>query len=117
LLHYKAAFKLLYKLENLLTVVEIANQFVFFSVPLLPLRQKPPPLQLPFCRYVEDVRRNAKFIKVKIAPRTSNRGITPAPKFTAKPTIHNRTATVKIVQNTAHLLHVWSLFKLRIGSA
>jgi hypothetical protein len=40
----------------------------------------------------------------KIVPNTINRGMTPGPKLAASPTIHNKMASVKIVQNTALLL-------------
>jgi hypothetical protein len=51
------------------------------------------------------MRRKAKFIAVKIVLSTRSRGITPGPKLAASPTIHNRMASVKIVQNTALLLN------------
>jgi hypothetical protein len=53
---------------------------------------------------VSGVRRKAKFIKANIVPSISSKGITSAPKLAAKPSIHSRIATVKIVQNTAFLL-------------
>jgi hypothetical protein len=53
----------------------------------------------------DDVRRKTKFIAAKIVPNTSNRGITPGPKLMASPIIHNKTASVKIVQNTTLLLN------------
>jgi len=55
-------------------------------------------------RQFDDVRRNAKFMAAKIVPNTKSRGITPGPKLAASPTIHSRTASVKIVQNTTLLL-------------
>src|SRR6476661_8629224 len=48
-----------------------------------------------------DLRRKAKFIAAKMAPRTIRRGATPGPKAAARATIHSTIATVKIVQNTA----------------
>jgi hypothetical protein len=43
--------------------------------------------------------------------RTSSKGITPGPKDPARPMIHNKMATVKIVQNTIFLLNAGSRFK------
>jgi hypothetical protein len=40
------------------------------------------------------------FIAVKIVPNIRSRGITPGPKLTASTIIHNKIASVKIVQNT-----------------
>jgi hypothetical protein len=66
-------------------------------------------------RQFDEVRRNAKFIAVKIVPSTRSRGITPGPKLAASPIIHNRMASVKIVQNTALLLRAVALKILRFG--
>jgi hypothetical protein len=48
----------------------------------------------------------------KIVPNTNSRGITPAPKLAANPTIQSRTASVKIVLNTALFLSGWLLQKI-----
>lgn len=89
-------------MENLLTVARGAGRFARMRSSRIALLFES---NLLLHYQVKGVRRKAKFISIKIMPNTSSRGITLVPKLPARPTIHSRIATVKIVQNTRPLLY------------